>query len=625
MTLDFAGLHHSPTAYAATRDTSNGGIQRPWNQVLPTFAPPHHLDVLDLTNAPGDVSQMFVTLAGIVNRQEPRIYTIEGQPDEGAYTWLNDMNIPYTVHTNPWEVLGTYITEVKGVIIYDPALLDTINIATTLAGLKDGMVVSPDLAQKLATTSYNLPMLDDLRGKFSSALDAYTWEFQNLWPQTTHRMLIGLPPSRSIYIPPTNWDTFQTVLQEQRQITDSSNRAVYHRDLSRYLGGDAVYLRFQDSFPQDGWGPAVHRVTVKADGAVIAQFTPCTDSQEANYMFDHGNSSCDTSTSSPHRFADGKSYFVYRFVPPSGTKQLNVSIDMRNEFEVSASNISPPRSSDQKVPYGCLRDYAVANRAMVFWTTMTDPQFMALYEKILSSVQPGTPYLGWFDNEPIGVSTASQHGVRVLAADWCNNLTVFSGVYAPIHKQTKTAAPPLANKIYITFTVSDGDNIQYNEHYMRQTWDDPARGHAPLNWTINPVLEDAAPIILSHYQKTATPNDLLVAGPSGAGYFHPSQWPQDHLNTFLRQSDHYLRKAGLSTVYVLDTGSTLPDYVARAYRNQMNLDGLFLLNSSSQAQTVVMAQDFPVATMYWGSSRDRTVQQIQQSIAGWDGTSPLFI
>jgi hypothetical protein len=474
------GFLHAQATYAAPADMSNGNIQWPQGQTLPTFAHPHHLDVVNLTDDSSNLSLMFATLEGIVNRQEPRIYLIEhlpGQvPDEGTSTWLNDMKVPYTVHTDPWQVLDTYIREVRGVIIYDPALMDTINIATTLAGLQNGIVVSPDLAQKVTAAPYNLPVLKDLRGKFSNSLAAYTWEYQNLWPQTTHRMLIGLP------------------------------------------------------------------------------------------------------------------------------------------------------ALNKKASFGFLRDYAVANQAMVFWTRTSNAQSMHLFDQILSSVPPATPYLGWFDSEVAGVGEASKHGVRVLASDWFSNMTVFSGIPAPLHQQPMRAAPPLARKIYITFTVSDGDNLQYDEHYMRKTWDDPDRGQVPLNWTIDPLIVDAAPMILNHYQQTATSKDWIIAGPSGAGYFYPSMWPRNSLSNFFQQSELSMSRAGLTSVYALDAqATTLPDYIAQAYHDQMHLDGLFLLNNNSTPQTTLMAQDLPVARMFWANTRASALQELQQVSAGWDGNAPLFV
>ncbi|HZR44570.1 MAG TPA: hypothetical protein VFB12_30945, partial [Ktedonobacteraceae bacterium] len=453
---------------------------------------------------------------------------------------------------------------------------------------------------------------------------AYTWEFQNLWSKTTHRMLIGIPAGTSVPIPPDNWKNFQTVQQVTQPVTDGSNKAVYNLDLSNYLGGQAVYLRFQDAYPQDGWGPSVYQVTVKADGQVVAQFTPCS-SQEVQYIFDHGNSYCDTNPSSPHRFADGSSYFVYRFAPPAGTKQFVVSVDMCNEYLVSASSVQPQVSSDQQMPIGALlRDYAVANRAMVFWLHTDNAQETALFTQILSSVQPGTPYLGWFDNEVSGVSLASQHAVEVLAADYFHNLTVFSGVQARIGWPRYFPAPPLQNKIYVTLTVSDGDNIQYDEHRMRLLWDNTARGRVPLNWSIDPLIYDAAPMILSHYQQTATGNDLLIAAPSGDGYYYPSLWPQSNLSTYLHQSESYLQKTGMNIIYALDRTDPIPAAVAQAYNSQMRLNGMFY-NWGSSSNTTVTAGTLPVSFQLGVSDQNGGIQAIHQLAAKWDGKSPLFI
>src|SRR5581483_9811517 len=110
--LGFADLHFTSSAYAASRVVEDGGISWPQNQVLPTFAQPHALDVVDLRQASNDVALTLSTLEGIVNRQEPRIYLLQSSPDEGYFTWLNETKIPYTLHTDPWEVLAKYQREV---------------------------------------------------------------------------------------------------------------------------------------------------------------------------------------------------------------------------------------------------------------------------------------------------------------------------------------------------------------------------------------------------------------------------------------------------------------------------------------------------------------------------------
>jgi len=613
---------------AADPAPSNGSVVWPKGQALPSFAKVKQLDVADVYDAPGDDKLLLATLQGIVNRTEPRMYLIENV-EEGRTTWLNDLEVPYRVHDDYWAVVDKYIGEAEGIVVYDPEVPDSINVATTLAGLKNAVVAGPELAERLQAAPYGLDVVDDLRGKFEDRMDAYTWQYENLWSRTTHRMLIGLSPNTSVRIPPGLPASFRTILEEPTQERDARNRSVYELDLSSFLGGEAVYLRFDDAFPQDGWGPAVHQVTVKADGQVIARFVAGTSDEEP-FLYDRQQSQV-SSGQGGHRFADNGRYFTYEFAPPAGTTELTASVDMWNQFKVSAGNVRPP-SSEQKEPYGYLRDYAVANRAMVFWLESNVPEEKALLEKILSDVEPGTPYLGWFSNDVAGefssVEIVSNYGVYVLAADWFSNLTVFSGTRTTpaVAKPTKT--PELENKIYVTYTFSEGDNFQYNQHRMRILWDDPARGEVPINWTSSPLLYDGAPAILEHYQETATENDLLIAGPSGAGYFYPTPWPDDTFPAFLQDTYSYLKKTGMTIPYVLNrvNGENMPLSAseAAAYEEAYRAPGLFL-SWENRHGVELLNGSLPVSTMHGISTAQDGMRILDEAKAGWDGQSPLFV
>ncbi|PZW27951.1 GxGYxY motif-containing protein [Thermosporothrix hazakensis] len=619
-----AGFMQPESTFAATtsQHANTKGISWPENQELPTFAQPNHLDVIDLEHETGEMSMLLATLQGIVNRERPRIYLIEHMVDDGKYTWLQETGVPYKMYQDPWQLINKYKKELKGIIIYDPNVPDTINAATTLAGLRTGIVAHPDLVAKLTTPPLKLPILEDLRGRFTGKLDVINWQMTNLWPQTTHRMLIGLDPMTGIMVPEDNWKDFQVIAEETREIMDSSNRKVYDLDVSKFLGNEAVYLRFEDAFQIGGWGAAVHQVTVKADGKVIAQFIPCTDAEE-QYVFDHGRSACKYDPKNQHRFADGKRYFVYRFAPPAGTKQLIVSVDMWNQYKVSASSVRPRVTSDTRVPYGYLRDYAVANKAMVFWLSSKLSDEAQLLDEIASKVEPETPYLGWFDSEADGVRIMSNHSVYVIAADWFSNLTVHSGIQRPIQAPKVPATPPLENKIYVTFVMSEGDNFQYNEHHMRMLWNDPNRGKVPITWSTSPLLMEGSPLILNYYQRTATPNDVLVTGPSGMGYFYPSQWPREELATYFEHSKQYLKKTGLDTVYALDVQQDISPFVAQTYNQSMGIQGLFF-NASSQGKTSVI-EGLPVSIQIRDTTREKILERIKQNAANWDGKSPLFL
>src|SRR5436309_7168497 len=100
--------------------------------------------------------------------------------------------------------------------------------------------------------------------------------------------------------------------------------------------------------------------------------------------------------------------------------------------------------------------------------------------------------------------------------------------------------------------MSEGDNLQYNQHRLQRIWHDPARGSIAIGWTISPVLSEAAPLMAAYYIDTATPNDELVAGPSGAGYIYPSHLPAKYLPAFLERTGQLMQRMNLTVLEVLN-------------------------------------------------------------------------
>ena len=68
----------------------------------------------------------------------------------------------------------------RGAVIWDPEVPASVNVATTIAGVEDGIVLSPEWADKYLDR-WKLPVLADLRGRFTGAEtgsrknDAYRW------------------------------------------------------------------------------------------------------------------------------------------------------------------------------------------------------------------------------------------------------------------------------------------------------------------------------------------------------------------------------------------------------------------------------------------------------------------
>ena len=404
--------------------------------MLPAFQAPQHLDVYSIRHASPDIQLSVSTLVGLINRPEPRVYLITSESD---FFWFNEIftAIPHDVFsTDANEVLDalltTYRSSVRGLIIYDPDFIDSINIATMMAAQKDGVVVSPVQAQALQRGAHQLEVLADLRTyQWKSRLQAYDWARRALLADCSPHLVAGLDP--------------------------------------RIAGG--------------------------------------------------------------------------------------------------------------------LRTFLVATRAFIYWlhprNFLPDPRThwaseRCCMKKILKSFSPGTVHLGWFLDEGVGVSLASQAAKPVLASDFFSNLEVWTGVLAELPARSSSAqkgglpddqtlAPPAEEgaeesrdelarkrKVFVSFTMSEGDNLQYNLRRLQRIWHDPARGSLPIGWTISPVLSEAAPAMAAYYMRTATSNDELVAGPSGAGYIYPAHWPKRYLSAFLERTGLLMRRMNLTVLEVLN-------------------------------------------------------------------------
>ena len=94
------------------------------------------------------------------------------------------------------SLVDRYRHEISGAILYDVGMPDSVNVATTLAGLRGAVIASADQAKSLG-----LNVVDDLRGKFTDTVEAYTWQLENLWPHCNQHMLTGIGGTQTVPVP----------------------------------------------------------------------------------------------------------------------------------------------------------------------------------------------------------------------------------------------------------------------------------------------------------------------------------------------------------------------------------------------------------------------------------------
>ncbi len=167
---------------------------RPFPMIFPrSAAPAERLTVIDLRKQSREWQYVTYSLQGLVNREKPRIYCLTSDEDELWLKWMIKrqwIKETRTV-TTPDDLLQEYRSVVKGMVITDPALPPSKNIATMIAGVRDGIVVSPRLADLL-----KFPIIEDLRGRWSTSVNAYRWAFDTLWPKMNHHVIACSNPDQ---------------------------------------------------------------------------------------------------------------------------------------------------------------------------------------------------------------------------------------------------------------------------------------------------------------------------------------------------------------------------------------------------------------------------------------------
>lgn len=442
----------------------------PATHLLPAFSTPAAtIDCISMDSISNSEKALFVSLEGIVNRTQPRIACVSAA-SEGAFTWLTIHHLSSNT-INGYSAILKYETNVTGLVVTDPNQPDTLNLATTIAGLKNELICDPSLLSTLTNAPYNLPLKDDLRGRFSNKYQVYGYLYTNYWPQCTHRLIAGMETNNFWY----------------------------------------------------------------------------------------------------------------------------------------------------------LRDYLVATKSAVVWL---DPSLSADATALAPFISQMTPvngvYLGWWPNEGGDMQWIAQFGIPVLASDLFDNASVYGGVMAPISVPPIPPTPPLQNKVYVSITLSDGDNVQYMQHTMKMNWGSAARGSVPVGWTVQPLLADFDPEMLNYFWSTATTNDCLVAGPSGAGYTRINYWSAGNVDSFTRASNPYLQMTGIRTVTVW---LTLSNATGNAYATNCptlvgvndQTDGYYATNDG-----MLPVIGFPTNGNY-ATNVAKLVNAITNTAAGWNGSSPMFV
>jgi hypothetical protein len=268
---------------------------------------------------------------------------------------------------------------------------------------------------------------------------------------------------------------------------------------------------------------------------------------------------------------------------------------------------------------GQLRDYIIATKSFVFYLTSTNSAEEPLMNQILSTRPANTPILGYIANEGPDVADLSSLGYFLNASDLMENESDWAAVPSLPRLVQPQPQPVRADKntVYVAFLVSDGDNAEYVEHHMFDTWTAGTDlGAVPEGWSMAPGMVDFAPSLISWFYQHLPRDSELLAGPSGAGY--ATQMTGSDLQQFAQLSGGFMRKDSMSTVDFWETPSQIAAYAQSSGVPSISVDGH--LAYLQEGRTAVVGQ-----TSGYTDPASTLLTTIEQDAVAEPASNPTFL
>jgi hypothetical protein len=171
-----------------------------------------HLDVInlgetdlkDLLKEEIWTKLLMMSLQGIVNKGNPKLYLIwpskklKPTPSERWLEYYKKKGWVDYRYISAEYALQKYKESTNGLVVFDPNLPDTLNLAVSLAGIENVLLTHPDLIKTL--TNYGYKIRYDLRGNFNNKKEVYDYLLKNIFPNCNGNLIFLFPTENQISI-----------------------------------------------------------------------------------------------------------------------------------------------------------------------------------------------------------------------------------------------------------------------------------------------------------------------------------------------------------------------------------------------------------------------------------------
>ncbi|MFH1550335.1 MAG: GxGYxYP domain-containing protein [Planctomycetota bacterium] len=204
-----------------------------------------------------------------------------------------------------------------------------------------------------------------------------------------------------------------------------------------------------------------------------------------------------------------------------------------------------------------LRDYAIYKNAFTSLNASETYYANQNDHSLVMGAWPGQSESSFF-------TKCSQNNLMVAASDWLENASVTSQWTMPIAEQsthTSPSTPTTEGKHYVSFVMSDGDNVQWlaGDFFNEEWFGSPYRGNFDMTWDFNPTLAEVSPLAFNYYYENASTGenkDFFVTA-SGPGVMYPHAYPD--IEGFVDVNAAAMANADQNVISVIDTSWNTDD------------------------------------------------------------------
>jgi len=419
-----------------------------------------------------DDIHLIATLQGIVNRKAPLLYinlVKNGSVDVDRYWWAKYMQPgkwlakrDTIVYSDIVELVTAYKSSVKGIVVYDPKVASTSNVASSIAGVDDLLAIRYDatassLYTRIVLNGPQLPVKVWLVNKDGSS--KFTGAQGKI--EGTNRTSTGSAKNDAYlwfiekYLKTGKCNTkYGAYYMDQAWMNNPGAAGRNHHTLSNH---DFFISRRGFFFDLSPWGdePATDDKLQKAgtDLNTLKEFLLIAYHQNKGKEF---------------AYLGGFPPWAFKYTKHAGGKHEDVETEWEYSRIISAYNAFKDADA---IGYG-----ALANAS--FW------QHYPLKKQYKQN---------WVTHEQL-----KKRGL--LTAD---GKVDFKG------------------RNFMIFYVGDYDASSWVSQMTPLLWDNKQRGKVPMMWSISPVLQERVPMALDYLRESATENDYFAAADNGAGYLMP--------------------------------------------------------------------------------------------------------